>query len=49
MFGLPANAALRVEAVIVSIADACAVKRAKAQYPNMPLERPTLGSALSAQ
>ena len=32
-FGLPTNAALRADTVIVAIVDACAVKRATAQYP----------------
>ena len=33
VFGLPTNAALRADTVIVAIVDACAVKRATAQYP----------------
>jgi hypothetical protein len=33
VFGLPTNAVLRDDPEIVAVADACAVKRAKAQYP----------------
>ena len=33
VFGLPTNAALRADPVIVAAADACAVKRAQRQYP----------------
>lgn len=33
VFGLPTNSALRADPVIVAVADACAVRRAKAQHP----------------
>lgn len=33
VFGLPTNAALRADPAIIAVADACAVKRAKAQDP----------------
>ncbi len=33
VFGLPTNAALRADAAIVAVADACAVKRAKGKHP----------------
>ena len=33
VFGLPTNAALRADPVIVTAADACAVRRAEGQYP----------------
>ena len=33
MLGLPTNAALRADPVIVAVADACAVRQAKAQHP----------------
>jgi hypothetical protein len=33
VFGLPTNAALRADPVIVTAADACAVRRAEGQHP----------------
>jgi hypothetical protein len=35
VFGLPTNAALRADPVIVTAVDACAVRRAKGQHPEL--------------